>query len=77
MFARQKPQIRRWLYGRCHKNIVPAGDQADAFIVPAQLDGKIALFLVENGREGVSTKPYATQDEGARPIWSAMPHRPP
>jgi hypothetical protein len=46
------------------KNIVPAGDQADAFIVPAQLDGKIALFLVENGREGVSTTPYATQDEG-------------
>jgi hypothetical protein len=26
---------------------VPAGDQADAFLVPAQLDGQIALFLVE------------------------------
>ena len=46
------------------KNIVAAGDQADAFIVPAQLDGKIALFLVENGTEGVSTRGYATQDEG-------------
>ena len=46
------------------KNIVPAGDQADAFIVPAQLDGKIALFLVEKSAEGVSTRGYATQDEG-------------
>ena len=46
------------------KNIVAAGDQADAFIVPAQLDGKIALFLVEKGAEGVSTHGYATQDEG-------------
>ena len=25
------------------KSVVPAGDKADAFIVPAQLDGKIAL----------------------------------
>ncbi|PIG00320.1 acyl-CoA dehydrogenase family protein [Comamonas sp. 26] len=45
------------------KNIVLAGDKADTFIVPAQLDGKIALFLVENGAEGVSTKAYVTQDE--------------
>ncbi|MEG0052944.1 MAG: acyl-CoA dehydrogenase family protein [Comamonas sp.] len=46
------------------KNIVPAGDQADAFIVPAQLDGKLALFLVEKSAPGVSTRGYATQDEG-------------
>ena len=46
------------------KNIVVAGDQADAFILPAQLDGKIALFLVEKSAEGVSTRGYATQDEG-------------
>ena len=46
------------------KNIVLAGDQADAFIVPAQLDGKIALFLVESDAEGVSTRGYVTQDEG-------------
>ena len=45
------------------KNIVPAGDQADAFIVPALLDGKVALFMVENGVQGVSTRSYATQDE--------------
>jgi len=45
------------------KNIVPAGDQADAFIVPAQLGGKVALFLVERGASGVATRGYLTQDE--------------
>lgn len=45
------------------KNIVPAGDQADAFIVPAQLDGKLALFLVERAAAGVATHGYLTQDE--------------
>jgi len=44
------------------KSIVPAGDQADAFIVPAQLDGRIALFLVERTATGVSTPGYVTQD---------------
>ncbi|WP_298213255.1 acyl-CoA dehydrogenase family protein [Acidovorax sp.] len=44
------------------KSIVPAGDQADAFIVPAQLDGKIALFLVERDADGVATRGYLTQD---------------
>ncbi len=45
------------------KNIVPAGDQADAFVVPAQLDGKLALFLVERTAQGLSTHGYLTQDE--------------
>ena len=45
------------------KNVVPAGDQADAFVVPAQLDGKLALFLVERGAAGVATRGYPTQDE--------------
>jgi len=45
------------------KNIVPAGDAADAFIVPAMLDGKLALFLVERAANGVSTRGYLTQDE--------------
>ena len=45
------------------KNIVPAGDQADAFVVPAQLGGKLALFLVERSASGVSTRGYLTQDE--------------
>ncbi len=44
------------------KSIVPAGDQADAFIVPAQLDGHIALFLVERSASGVATRGYVTQD---------------
>ncbi|MGB3069735.1 MAG: acyl-CoA dehydrogenase family protein [Ottowia sp.] len=45
------------------KNIVAAGDQADAFVVPAALDGKLALFLVERSAQGVSTRGYLTQDE--------------
>ena len=44
------------------KSIVPAGDQADAFIVPAQLDSQIALFLVERTAAGVTTRGYVTQD---------------
>ena len=44
------------------KNIVPAGDQADAFLVPAMADGKMALFLVERSAPGASTRGYRTQD---------------
>ena len=44
------------------KSIVPAGDQADAFLVPAQLDGKLAIFLVERAATGVTTRGYGTQD---------------
>ena len=44
------------------KNMVPAGDQADAFLVPAEVKGKIALFLVERSAKGVSTRGYGTQD---------------
>ena len=44
------------------KSIVSAGDHADAFIVPAQLDGAMALFLVERSASGVSTQGYVTQD---------------
>ncbi len=47
------------------KHVVPAGDQADAFIVPATVDGTIALFLVERSAAGVTTRGYGTQD-GAR-----------
>ena len=44
------------------KSIVSAGDQADAFMVPALLDGQLALFLVERSASGVSTQGYGTQD---------------
>ncbi|HEX2545201.1 MAG TPA: acyl-CoA dehydrogenase family protein, partial [Ramlibacter sp.] len=46
------------------KSVVPAGDQADAFIVPAKANGKIALFLVEREVQGVSTRGYPTMDGG-------------
>lgn len=44
------------------KSLVPAGDQADAFMIPATLDGKLALFLVERSTRGVSAQGYCTQD---------------
>jgi alkylation response protein AidB-like acyl-CoA dehydrogenase len=44
------------------KNVVSVGDQADAFIVPAMLDGQLALFLVERSASGVSTRGYGCQD---------------
>jgi alkylation response protein AidB-like acyl-CoA dehydrogenase len=44
------------------KGIVPAGDQADAFLVPATVKGKIALFLVERSASGVTARGYGTQD---------------
>jgi alkylation response protein AidB-like acyl-CoA dehydrogenase len=44
------------------KSLVPAGDQADAFLVPALANGHIAMFLVERSASGVSTRGYITQD---------------
>ena len=46
------------------KTVVPAGDKADAFIVPAKAGGKIALFLVEGKAAGVGLRGYGTQDGG-------------
>ncbi len=46
------------------KSIVPSGDKANAFLVPAVANGKIAMFLVEAGAAGVSTRGYGTQDGG-------------
>ena len=45
-----------------HKSLVPVGDEADAYLVPAQADGKIALFLVERSASGVEAHGYGTQD---------------
>ncbi|MFT3812474.1 MAG: acyl-CoA dehydrogenase family protein [Acidovorax sp.] len=44
------------------KNIVPAGDKADAYLVPAEFDGKLCLFLVEANAGGITARGYATQD---------------
>lgn len=46
------------------KSIVPTGEHADAYLVPAQLDGQIALFLVERQAAGVQLQAYGTQDGG-------------
>ncbi|HSB21540.1 MAG TPA: acyl-CoA dehydrogenase family protein [Burkholderiaceae bacterium] len=53
------------------KSVVPAADEADAFIVPARIAGAvddtkgIGLFLVEKGASGSHVQGYPTQD-GAR-----------
>lgn len=44
------------------KSVVPAGDKANAFLVPAMANGKIALFLVDSAAGGVSMRGYVTQD---------------
>jgi len=45
--------------GKC---VLPVADRADAFIVPAQLEGQTALFVVARDASGVSTQGYGTQD---------------
>ena len=53
------------------KSVVPAADEADAFIVPARISGAadatagIGLFLVAKGASGATVSAYPTQD-GAR-----------
>ncbi len=47
------------------KSVVPVGDQADAFLVPASVNGTMAMFLVERSASGVTANGYGTQD-GAR-----------
>jgi len=42
------------------KSVVPVGDQADAFIVPAKVNSQLALFLVERLGAGVTTRGYCT-----------------
>ncbi|MDR7332390.1 acyl-CoA dehydrogenase family protein [Roseateles asaccharophilus] len=50
------------------KSLVPTGDVADAFIVPARMSGAddatdgIALYLVERAATGVHTRPYSLYD---------------
>jgi alkylation response protein AidB-like acyl-CoA dehydrogenase len=47
------------------KSVVPAGDEADAFVVPARSASGIGLFLVEKDARGLRVRGYPTQD-GAR-----------
>ncbi len=46
------------------KSVVCLGDKADALLVPAMIDGRIAMFLVQAQTPGVSTRGYATIDGG-------------
>ncbi len=46
------------------KSVVPAGDQADAWLVPASVNGTLALFLVERGASGAKARGYGTQEGG-------------
>ncbi len=62
--AKATPAQYSWVLSAT-KSIVPAGDQADAFIVPAMVQGKMVLFLVESTAAGVTSSGYRTQD-GAR-----------
>jgi alkylation response protein AidB-like acyl-CoA dehydrogenase len=63
------------------KSVVPAGDQADAFIVPARVSGShgdavgISLFLVERHARGVAVRGYPQQDgsRGAEVTFTQTP----
>ncbi|RYY81052.1 MAG: acyl-CoA dehydrogenase, partial [Comamonadaceae bacterium] len=57
------------------KSVVPAGDQADAFLVPAMAGGKMALLLVERSASGVSANGYPTLD-GSRAAEVAFANSP-
>jgi alkylation response protein AidB-like acyl-CoA dehydrogenase len=47
-----------------HKSVVPLGDVADVYLVPAEWNGQIAMFVVERHAQGVHTSGYPTQDGG-------------
>jgi alkylation response protein AidB-like acyl-CoA dehydrogenase len=55
------------------QHLVPAGDEADAFIVPARTESGLQLFLVERGAAAV--RAYPTQD-GARAADITLNHAP-
>jgi alkylation response protein AidB-like acyl-CoA dehydrogenase len=61
------------------KSVVAVGDHADAFVVPAMVNGanggQLALFLVERNASGVSTQAYVTQD-GSRAAEVTMKQAP-
>ena len=50
---------------RGDKTLVPAGDSVDAYIVPAMVDGQLALFLVDRD-EGVSVDQVYPLLDGSR-----------
>jgi len=69
-----EPQGEVWLLDGA-KSLVPAGDCADAFLVPAQTAHGLALFLVQRSAAGVQTRAYQTQD-GSRAAEVGFAHSP-
>jgi len=61
--ARAEPSDGGWRVSGT-KSVVPAGDRAQAFIVPARLQGDMALFLVAADAPGLRTRGYPTLDGG-------------
>ena len=45
-----------------HKSLVPAGDQTHGFVVPAMVNGQLALFLVPRSAATDTAHAYAAQD---------------
>ena len=92
VLAYQERKARYWLY-MCEttaslsgsawtvtgaKSLVPAGDRADAYLVPAMVNGKLGMFLVERTAAGVTTRGYGTQDgsRSAEVSFNASPAQP-
>lgn len=44
------------------KSLVPVGDMADAWLVPAMVGDKMGMFLVERDTKGSETRAYGTQE---------------
>ena len=65
--AKAAPALDGWTVSAI-KHMVPVGDQADAWLVPARIadasGDRMALFLVERTAPGVMTTGHATQDGG-------------
>lgn len=51
------------------KSVVPAGDVADAYLVPALAEGRQAMFLVERGAGGCPRAAISRRTAAARPRW--------
>jgi len=47
------------------KIVVPAGAEADAFLVTAKAAGTLGVYLVEKGAAGLAVEPYLSQDGAA------------
>jgi alkylation response protein AidB-like acyl-CoA dehydrogenase len=62
--TRAEPAGAGWVLDGA-KSVVPAGDEADAFVVPAHSGSGIHLFLVPRDAAGLALRGYPTQD-GAR-----------